>query len=188
MSLFTRDKVYISADKQTYLEHNAGTGITSMVVGGTTVWTASTNSFDSSFGPVLVGASLTLVAATHEGRTIYLDQATGSAATLPAATGSGTKFRIVVSTTVTSGSSTIACAGTDEFAGVVYQVDTDTSDTVVAYPALAADDFDVITMNGTTTGGLQGDWYEVEDISTGVWALLGYQNANGTVLTPLSST
>ncbi|MHC5112436.1 MAG: hypothetical protein ACYTHJ_21465 [Planctomycetota bacterium] len=134
------------------------------------------------------GASLTLTAAAHDGKIIALDAASGTAITLPAATGTGAKFTLIVTATVTSNTSTIACAGTDEFHGVVYQVDTDTSDTVAAYPALAADNFDVITMDGTTTGGLSGDRYEVVDIASGVWSLQGWQNASGTVATPLSAT
>lgn len=138
--------------------------------------------------PVAGGSSLTLTEATHDGKTILLDTAAGTAITLPAATGSGMRVKVIVSATVTSNDHTIACAGTDEFAGVVYQVDTDTSDAVAAYPALAADNFDVITMNGSTTGGLAGDWYMLEDIASGVWALVGYQNGTGVVATPLSAT
>jgi hypothetical protein len=134
------------------------------------------------------GASLALTAATHDSKTITFSAASGTALTLPAATGSGASFRCVVATTVTSNAHTLACAGSDAFAGVVYQVDSDTSDTVAAYPALAADAFDIISMNGTTTGGLQGDWFEVIDIATGIWALKGFSSANGTVATPLAAS
>ncbi len=146
------------------------------------------NACDLSTNMVAGGASLSLTAAAHNGKTILFDTAAGTALTLPAATGTGARFRCVVSVTVTSNDHTLACAGTDEFAGVVYQVDTDTTDTVAAYPALAADNFDIITMNGTTTGGLIGDWYEVQDIASGVWALIGWQNGTGTVATPLSAS
>lgn len=37
MSIFTRDKVYLSADKATYLEYDPGTTTLSLVVNGTTV-------------------------------------------------------------------------------------------------------------------------------------------------------
>ncbi len=137
-------------------------------------------------GPVLAGTTLTLSKAVHNGRTIYLDQAAGSTLTLPAATGTGAKFRVIVSVTVTSNDHAIDCAGTDEFAGIVYQVDTDTSDALVAYPAIAADDFDGISMNGTTTGGLIGDWFDLEDVAAGIWAIKGQTRGNGTVATPIS--
>jgi len=144
------------------------------------------NAADVSGQLVAAGASLALTVAAHSGKIIALNQATGSAVTLPAATGTGARFNIIVSVTVTSNAHTIDVAGADEFNGVVYQVDTDTSDTVAAYPALAGDDFDGISMNGGTTGGLIGDWFEIVDIASGVWAIRGFTNATGTVATPIS--
>lgn len=137
--------------------------------------------------PVAAGSAITLAETSHDGRTILLDTAAGSVVTLPAATGSGMRVRILVSVAPTSNNHRVLCAGTDEFAGVVYQVDTDSSDALVAYPALAADNFDTLTLNGTTTGGRIGDWIEVEDVASGVWALVGHTNASGTVATPLTA-
>lgn len=143
---------------------------------------------DVSARQVAVGDSLSATLATHDGKTLLLDAADGSELTLPAASGSGARFRVVVSTTVTSSASSIACAGTDEFHGVVYQIDTDTSDAIAAYPALTADNFDIISLNGTTTGGISGDWFELEDVASGVWAVVGYTNASGGVATPLAAS
>jgi hypothetical protein len=43
-------------------------------------------------------------------------------------------------------------------------------------------------MNRTTTGlGAPGDYVEVEDIVSGVWAINGTILASGTVATPFSS-
>jgi hypothetical protein len=137
---------------------------------------------------VPIGAADTITALEHHNRSITLDQASGSAITLPSATGSGLRLDIWVATTVTSNNHTISCAGTDEFAGVIYQVDTDTSDAVAAYPALAADNFDTITMNGTTKGGLAGDHIVLVDLASGVWGLDGRINASGVVATPLSAS
>lgn len=133
-------------------------------------------------------ADATLTAASHANSIVTLGSATGDTVTLPAATGTGDVYTIIVATTVTSNNHIIQVANaTDEFAGVVYQVDTDTADAVAAYPALAADNFDTITMNGTTTGGLAGDTYTITDIASGVFALTGFQNASGVVATPLSA-
>ena len=119
---------------------------------------------------------------------MLLSSADGDTFTLPAAAGTGIQITVIVSTTVTSNNHIIQVANaTDEFLGAVYQVDTDTSDTVAAYPALDADGFDTITMNGTTTGGLKGDKFTFIDVAAGHWNLVGYSNANGTVATPLSA-
>ncbi len=181
LNLAADDRIIVTGDQGGYelyvVSVTAGVVTTGLTSGGT-----------GGGAPVLAGATLTLSAAEHNGRTIYWDQASGSVITLPAATGSGAKFRLVVSTTVTSNSHQLLCAGTDEYAGTVYQIDTDTGDAIAAYPALAADDFDDLDLNGTTTGGLIGDWVEVEDIATGVWAINGTTNATGVVATPLTST
>ena len=139
---------------------------------------------------VNAGATLSATEALHDGKTVIFDQASGSVIDLPAATGSGARMRFVVGTTVTSNSHILRVAAStdDEFVGHLYQVDTDTSDTVAAYPALDADGFDTITMDGTTTGGLKGDILEVEDIASGTWAIKAHTNANGTVATPFSSS
>lgn len=131
-------------------------------------------------------AAVTLTEREHEGRVSAMG-ATGVAQTLPAATGSGAVYKFVAAATVSSGSHTIVCAGTDEYAGIIYSTDTDTSDTLVAYPAVAGDDYDTITLNGSTKGGLQGDWIELIDIASGVWALRGDVRVTGTQASPLSS-
>ena len=137
---------------------------------------------------IAAGATLTVTQAAHEGKVIALDTAAGSVATLPAATGTGAVYTFIVSVAVTSNNHIIQVANaTDEFSGVVYQVDTDTADALVAYPAIDADGYDTITMNGTTTGGLIGDRYDIVDIAAGKFALVGHQNANGAVATPLSA-
>lgn len=137
---------------------------------------------------VAAGSALSVTQAAHDGKTILLGELTGSTATLPAATGSGARFRFLVSAAATSNAHVVQVApSADEFAGHVLQTDTDTGDALASYPALAADNFDTLTLNGTTTGGLPGDVIEVEDIASGVWALRAVTNASGVVATPLSA-
>lgn len=137
---------------------------------------------------VLDAATPDALTSDNFGRTVRFDRAAGVDVTLPAATGTGGRYRFIVGVTVSSNDINIRCAGTDEFAGTILQTDTDTSDTLASYPALAADNFDVITLNGGTQGGLVGDWIEVEDVASGVWAVFGHVNGSGTVATPFSST
>lgn len=133
-------------------------------------------------------ATLTLTQAAHAGQTVTLSRAAGVTVTLPAATGTGAVYKIAVVTTVTSNADIIQVANaTDEFVGIVYQVDADTGDALVAYPALDADGFDTITMDGSTTGGILGDIYTIIDIAAGKFQLIGHQTGTGTVATPLSA-
>jgi len=142
---------------------------------------------DTSARLVAAGATLTVTQALHDGKTIALDTLAGSVCTLPAATGTGMRLRFVVSAAPTSNFHSIACVGTDEMSGVIFQVDTDSADALVAYPAIAADNYDTIQLNGTTKGGLIGDTIVLEDVVSGTWALIGFTNGNGTVTSPLSS-
>ena len=121
----------------------------------------------------LTGAT-TISPATHEGKTLLLGEVGGDAAlavSLPAATGSGAIYKFIVSVVNTSGY-TISKAGSDVMKGVIMSLDND-STAVTAYAATAGTD-DVITLNGTTTGGQIGDCVILEDILSGVWAVRGW--------------
>lgn len=138
--------------------------------------------------PVEVTAATTLTAADHAGRTIVFNDADGATVTLPAATGTGNVYKFFVSVTVTSNSDIIQVANaTDEFLGTLYQIDTDTGDAIAAYPCLDGDGFDTVTLNGTTTGGLMGDFIEIEDVASGKFAIRGTVMGTGTVATPVSA-
>ena len=138
--------------------------------------------------PIGAGATLTVTKLLHAGRTIVFDTAGGSVITLPAATGIGSKYRFVVSILATSASHILQAAGDDMMQGAMGIVDTDTSDATIQFAALVGDTFDKITMNRTTTGlAAPGDWIEVEDIVSGIWAVRGLIRADGTVATPFSS-
>ena len=134
-------------------------------------------------------STLTAAKLTPQGKVYTLNAAAGCAVTLPAAVGSGDKVEFIIGTTITSNTSTIKVANaTDEFLGVVMQVDADTGDALVAYPALDADGFDTVTLDGSTTGGILGDKFTFIDMGAGQWQLDGYESGTGTVATPLSAT
>ena len=147
------------------------------------------NSLQFKRGAVSITAStVTLNAKDHGNMSVVLNRAAGVTVTLPAATGSGTVYRIIVGTTVTSNNDIIQVANsTDEFHGGVWQCDTDTSDAMTFDSALDGDGYDTITMNGTTTGGTMGDWFEITDYAAGKFHLDGLSNSNGTVADLLSA-
>ena len=139
-------------------------------------------------GLVEVTASDALTAAEHGNRMVTMNALAGLTLTLPAATGTGNVYKISVSVTVTSNDYIIQVANaTDEFLGGIIQTDVDTTDTLASYPALDADGFDTITLNGTTTGGILGDSITITDIATGKFLLAGSINSTGTVATPLTA-
>lgn len=123
----------------------------------------------------------------YAGNDIILTIAGAQTITLPAATGSGRRYRVIVGVTATGNKVIQVANSTDEFAGVVYQVDTDTADALVAYPAVDADGFDTVTLNGTTSGGLAGDVVEFVDVASGLFMINGHTCGTGVVATPLSA-
>lgn len=134
------------------------------------------------------GGTLSLTQLLHDGKTVLFDTAAGSVLTLPASSGSGMRIRAVVSVLATSNAHVIQCVGTDMMQGAVGIIDTDTSDATIQFAAIVGDTFDTITMNRTTTGlAAPGDWVELEDVVSGVWAVRGLIRASGSVATPFSS-
>lgn len=125
---------------------------------------------DQSSRLVVLAATALAITAAHHNKTVVLSH-TGaeSAVTLPAATGSGLRVRFRVGAVNTSGHK-IKVTGDDTIKGLVTGMDND-STAVTGYAATGTDD--TITLNGTTTGGQVGDWLELEDIATDVWAISG---------------
>jgi hypothetical protein len=102
----------------------------------------------------------------------------------------GVLYTIWVPTTITTSTlkiGTTAASG-DYFIGSLMGVDTDSSDALVAYNALAADTFDFINLNGTTTGGVAGTWIEIVAVAANAYMVRGTVNGSGVVATPFSTT
>ena len=136
--------------------------------------------------PVSVTASVTLTAASHAGRLMVFSIASGATVTLPAAAGRGDMYRFFVNTTVTSNSDIIKVANaTDIMAGLAIQSQ-DGGNTVQAWETAA--DSDTITLNGSTTGGIKGDFVELIDVASGLWFVRIVGSATGTEATPFSAT
>jgi hypothetical protein len=133
----------------------------------------------------LTGATATVTAAAHSGRTVLLDRAAGQALTLPAATGSGNKYMFFVKTTITSNSTTIKVVGNDTMAGLAI-VANDGGDTASIFETAA--DSDTITFDGSTTGGIRGATVELQDVAADLWSVRVVGAATGTEATPFSAT
>lgn len=132
-------------------------------------------------GFVNITAATTLNANDHAGRLMRFNVAAGVTVTLPAATGTGNRYRFCVNTTVTSSADIIQVTGNDAFYGVIH-VAQDGGDTSIAFEA--GSDADQISLNGSTTGGIAGDYIEVIDMATDKWLALGFTQATGTEATP----
>jgi hypothetical protein len=161
--------------------------------GGLTV-TAGATTLGGSFTRDLVTLTATgaITQATHAGCILLMGEVGGDAAatfTLPAATGTGAEYKFIVSVVNTSNYVIKVADATDTIDGsVVVTNDTAAGGTasLISWPTVAASD--TITLDGTTTGGVQiGDYVLLTDIATDQYTVSGLLNASGTEATPFSA-
>lgn len=136
--------------------------------------------------PYRIAANVTLTEMDHAGRLGYFDVAAGAVVTLPRSTGCGAIYRFFVKTTITSNAAKIQVGNTDDvIQGQVAMKDDGSSSTVIAWQAAAGSD--TVSGNGSTTGGIRGDYLEIEDVAEGVFSIRGMISGTGTEATPFSS-
>lgn len=129
------------------------------------------------------GATRTLIAA-DSGGTFLWDSAAGVDYTLPAPV-VGMKFSFYASVSVTSNAHAISTdAATTFIGGAIQQV---IAANAVSEGQVGDDASDVtISMNGTTTGGLEGTRIDVECLSGTTWVATGLVVSSGTLSTPFA--
>ena len=163
-----------------------------VTAGGLTV-TAGTTDLSGSFIRDLVTLveDTTITNALHAGRILLMGEVGGDASatfTLPAATGTGAEFKFIVSVVNTS-NYVIQVTGNDTIDGSVVVTNDSTAGgtaSLISWPTVAASD--TITLNGTTTGGVNiGDYVLLTDIATDQYTVSGLLNASGTEATPFSA-
>ena len=132
------------------------------------------------------GSAITLDKDIHGGKTIQLDTAAGTTVTLPTSTGSGVRFYFCTSVIATSNSHVVKVGNaTDVMTGSLNVVD-NADGTCTAFGTVAASD--TITLNRTTTGSVKiGEYFWVEDVKAGYWAVGGTVIGTGSEATPFSA-
>ena len=153
-----------------------------------------------SFGPkavVSLTADTSLTVASHAGRVLLTNDADGKF-TLPSITSGsssavagtndynvlsnlGTTYLFWVETLATD--MDIKTDGTDKFYGAVY-TGIDSEETGETFVAAATND--VMTFNGTTTGGIVGSWIECTAIASAKYFVRGSLIGSGTIATPFA--
>lgn len=129
-------------------------------------------------------ATDTTIDATYCGKTILMSGAGSSRTfTLPAATGTGCVLRFVVLAVNTS-NYVITHAGSDAIKGGLVFGSDNASNAELGFETQSAV---TITLNGTTKGGAGiGDYVELRDIGSALWAVSGQVTESGSETTPFS--
>lgn len=130
---------------------------------------------------VEITAETTLTYADHVGRIIEINDADG-AVTLPTITTDtiGAKYTFFIGTDATD--LDIKTDGTDKFLGSLAVAGTTTK----AFAPGATND--VISMNGTTTGGDKGSYVEITALADDEYLVQGVLVGSGTVATPFADS
>lgn len=135
--------------------------------------------------PYAITADVSVTHTTHASRTGVFTVATGATVTLPRTSGQGGKFRFVCGILIAGGNAKIQVGNTDDvMQGPVFGLQ-DGGDTVEGWESAAGSD--TFNMNGSTQGGLKGDWVEFEDVAVGLWQVHAGITQTGTQATPYSS-
>lgn len=128
-------------------------------------------------------STLTVTQALHDGRTVVIDNATKAlTVNLPAATGTGARFKFFLGTSITNGagnSITFVATGAHLF-GNAFVFSDNAAQAVIGWPAAGSTS---INFDGTTKGGLKGDWIELEDCATSKISVRAFIRQTGTEAT-----
>lgn len=139
--------------------------------------------------PIVSGSGATVTLTKDQSGSIALfDRAAGIVFTLPANT-PGMVFDFFVTVTITSGAAkVITAAGTELLVGTIINTDTDSSDAIASWKSLVAASNIAVSMNGTTTGGIKGDWIRFTCLNTTTWNVQGFTTGTSTVATPFATS
>ena len=154
---------------------------TAVMVDGTTR-TSETGAVLNLGGIIPVKIAAATLTAADNGAVCEFNLAAGYTYTLPAVE-RGLKFRFVVTVTVTSSVARVACATGDFFFGTLMQG----SDTTYLPVARDANGTTHLAWegNGTTTGGIKGDWFDIVGLNDTMWLVsAGLIGGSGTEATP----
>lgn len=132
------------------------------------------------------GTTLSLTQALHANRVVTTNNTAPFTITLPASAGTGDSYTVQIQVVATATTSAIKVAnGTDVMQGFVAALTT-SSDNVIGYHTSATSD--TIALNGTTLGGVVGDWVRLTDVKTGFWMVEMQTTPTGSTATPFSAT
>ena len=130
------------------------------------------------------GATVQLLA-KQSGALCLFDRAAGIVYTLPTPV-AGMTFEFATTVTITSNAAkVITKTVASEFIGGSVDIIINGSATTLA--ALAnGTSHTTLSSNGTTTGGVQGDFYRVTAVSTTKWVIEGLVSGSGALATPFA--
>jgi hypothetical protein len=189
----TEGALYFDDDLHALMQYNgsaweevgASLGGAAATVAGTLDVTGAVTVTGTLAAPRKVYTTATILTAADSGALCVWSTAAGIIYTLPAAA-AGLTFDFVVSVTATSLVHRVVCASGDFLLGTFVQ----STDGTYTSGLRAADGATHLAWegNGTTKGGIVGDWLRVTAISATQWVVYGMGSATGAEATPFVTT
>lgn len=137
---------------------------------------------------VNVTSSTLTVTSAYKGKVMVANRAAGVVFTLPAATAAtvGDSYTFLIGTTITSNNFSVVSVGSsDLFYGSVEMYDTDTAMALAHYAPNFSSNYQ-LTSNGSTTGGVAGQWVTFTCLGLDAWFVEGVCYGTGSVATPFA--
>lgn len=186
MSFKGVNKLWIAADRSSYIEHDPATGNVNLVNGSTTTLLANTSGQPSQRRQIVDDAASVTLTAAQSGALCVFNKTDGAAFTLPAAE-AGLYFDFVITADAASTGYRVACASGDFIVGSILLDDTDTGLTTSAQ-AFNGTTHLAIDINAATDGWLAGGFFRLTAISASQWAINGHLIHTGNVASPAATS
>ena len=174
-------------------DKNVNIGVTGTpnlwVAGNVTVGGTISAATGSPEGVVAVSGATLAPAASASGTTYTLGVASGTTVTLPTAA-LGLSYTFIVTTSVTSNADKITVGSSNGFLIGLVQDAATVGGAVSQWVGNGSTHISV-SMNGTTTGGLQGSYFTITCVAVGttpLWLVDGNFAGSGTLATPFITT
>ena len=133
---------------------------------------------------IIADGTTIAIAAADSGGLIVLDSGAAAAFTLPAAV-VGLTYDVIIPV-ATNAATTFTCAAGEFYEGTYYLLAVDTDAVPFEITGDGSAD-DVMTINGTTMGGLVGGTMNLTCVTAGKWMLSGALLASGSLVDGLSA-
>jgi hypothetical protein len=173
------------ADDLTVADTLTVTG-TSTLTGATAI-TGALTAASTVGGKAIVKTAAATLLASESGAECFFNSAAGDIYTLPTCA-SGLRYKFSVGTTITSNAAKVITASASEFILGSFIQSTDGTYTTAAQAANGST-IRAWSGNGTTTGGLAGDSFELVGISATQWEMrAGQGRATGSEATPFATS
>lgn len=185
MSYQGANKIWIAADRSSYIEHDPATGNVNLVNAGITNVIGNTSGQQSSRVQIVADAASVQLTAAQSGALCVFDL-DGADFLLPAAE-AGLTFDFAIVASGSSAGYRVQCASGDFIIGSILLDDSDTGLTTTAQ-AFNGSTHLAIDINAATDGWLAGGFFSLTAISGTQWVISGHLLHSGNVASPAATS